>query len=198
MNLVRGWRPEYFVKSTFLTDAVVSRKQGIVAILLFHGADPEQICPQSLNLPWRDSFCAFDDAFIFQINGGITSMPWILCMEYGLERNKCMQMIICMALMWMPLVYQHWYTARAHARTPTMREHTSPRTHACPHRTVFMQAVCSNVPFSVRWLVRNRNANIHVKNSTHKKMQWSFPCRPTPRNCELHKTIKNQSMTNTI
>ena len=35
-----------------------------------------------------------------------------------------------------------------------------------------MQAVCSNMPFSVRWLVRNRNANIHVKNSTHKNAMF--------------------------
>ena len=30
-------------------------------------------------------------------------------------------------------------------------------------RTVLMHAVCSNMPFSVRWLVRNSIANIHVK-----------------------------------
>ena len=41
MNLLRAWRPEHFEESTFLTDAVASRKQEIVAILLFHGADPE-------------------------------------------------------------------------------------------------------------------------------------------------------------
>ena len=64
LNLLRVWRPEHFKESTFLTDAVASRKQVIVAILLFtnHGAYPEQICPQ------RGSFCGFDEAFIFQIS----------------------------------------------------------------------------------------------------------------------------------
>ena len=56
LNLLRVWRPEHFKESTFLTDAVASRKQVIVAILLF------TICPQ------RGSFCGFDEAFIFQIS----------------------------------------------------------------------------------------------------------------------------------
>ena len=67
MNLLHGWRPEYFEQSTFLTNAVISGKEDIVALLLFHGANPEQICPQ------RGSFCAFDEAFIFQISEAIPS-----------------------------------------------------------------------------------------------------------------------------
>ena len=62
MNLLRGWRPEYFEQSTFLTDAVISGKPEIVAVLLFHGADPEQVCPE------RHSSCAFEDAFTFELS----------------------------------------------------------------------------------------------------------------------------------
>ena len=54
-------------------------------------------------------------------------------------------------------------------------------------RTVLMHSVCAKLPFSVRWLIRNRNANIHVKNRENKKMTCSFPCRPMPRNGKLHK-----------
>ena len=47
---------------------MLSRKEEIVAILLFHGADPEQICPQ------RGPVCAFDDAFSFEISEGMPSV----------------------------------------------------------------------------------------------------------------------------
>ena len=47
-------------------------------------------------------------------------------MEEGLENNECMQMIICMAWMWMPLVSSD------------------------EKITALMYAVCSYMPFSVR------------------------------------------------
>ena len=37
-----------------------------------------------------------------------------------------------------------------------------------------MHSVCSNMPFSVRWLICNRNANIDVKNSENKKNALFF------------------------
>ena len=40
-KLLFGWRPGYFEKSTFLTDAVILGRAEIVAIPLFHWADPE-------------------------------------------------------------------------------------------------------------------------------------------------------------
>ena len=41
INLLHGWRPGYFEKSTFLTDAVILGRAEIVAIPLFHWADPQ-------------------------------------------------------------------------------------------------------------------------------------------------------------
>ena len=61
-KLLFGWRPGYFEKFTLLIDAVILRRVDIVAILLSHGADPEQIFLQ------RDSICAFDNALILKIS----------------------------------------------------------------------------------------------------------------------------------
>ena len=41
-----------------------------------------------------------------------------------------------------------------------------------------------------------RKEQLNKKNAMLFSMQGH--CRPMPRNCELHKTIKNQSMTNAI
>ena len=46
---------------------MISKKPEIVSNLLFHGADPEQVCPE------RYSSCAFDDAFTFEISEAIPS-----------------------------------------------------------------------------------------------------------------------------
>ena len=81
MNLLRGWRPEYFEQSTFLTDAVISGKPEIVAVLLFHGADPEQalVCPErhspcvvSRMHSHSESSCAFEDAFTCELSEPFT------------------------------------------------------------------------------------------------------------------------------
>ena len=145
MNLLRGWRPEHFEESTFLTDAVASGKQEIVAILLFHGADPEQICPQ------RGSFCAFDEAFAFEL-----SEP------FPPTRNNLFN-IMCTLLNTL-----HGRRAKAQQRYADdyLRGFDVDAFSIIAFdgkRTVMMHCVCANMPFSVRWLIRNRNANIQEK-----------------------------------
>ena len=172
MNLLSGWRPEYFEKSTFPTDAVVSRKPEIVVILLFHGADPGQGCPE------RNSSCAFDDAFTFELSDENPSM-----------RNNLFN-IMCALLSTL-----HGRQARAQQRYADDYLHgvdMDAFSIVCidGKRTVLMHFVCSNMPFSVRWLICNCNVNIQVKNSENKKMPCSFPCRPTQRNCKSHKTLR--------
>ena len=134
-------------QSTFLTDAAISKKPEIVSILLFHVVDPEQVCPE------RYSSCAFDDAFPFEISEAIPS-----------TRNNFFN-IMCTLL-----------NTLHGRRDRTQRRYADDYLHGFDvgafsvvsfegKRTFLMHSVCSNMPFSVRWLIRNRNANIHVKNS---------------------------------
>ena len=156
MNLLRGWRPEHFEESTFLTVAVASAKQEIVAILLFHGADPEQICPQ------RGSFCAFDEAFIFQISEAIPSrqnnffniMCTLLNTLHG-RRSRAERTYVD--------DYLHGFDVDAFSIVEFDGK-----------RTVLMDSVCATMPFCVRSLIRNCNANVHVKNRANTKNAMFF------------------------
>ena len=150
MNLLRGWRPEHFEESRFLTDAVASAKQEIVAILLFHGADPEQICPQ------RGSFCAFDEAFIFQISEAIPSrqnnffniMCTLLNTLHG-RRSRAERTYVD--------DYLHGFDVDAFSIVEFDGK-----------RTVLMDSVCASMPFCIRWLICNSNANVHVTGQIQK------------------------------
>ena len=151
MNLLRGWRPGHFEESTFLTDAVASRKLEIVAILLFHGADPEQICPR------RDSFCAFDEALAHKID------------EQPISRQNNLFNILCTLL-------NTWYGKRPRAQEMYPKDYlygfdvnAFSIVQFDGDKTVLMYCVRNNMPFCVRWLIRNRNANVHVKNKVNKK-----------------------------
>ena len=151
MNLLRAWRPEHFEESTFLTDAVASRKQEIVAILLFHGADPEQICPR------RGSACAFDEALAYELDEPFPPM-----------RNNLFY-ILCTLLNTL-----HGRRARAQRRYADdyLRCFDVDALSVVGFDgkiTVLMHCVCANMPFCVSWLICNRNANVHVKNRANKK-----------------------------
>ena len=158
MNLLRGWRPEHVEESTFLTDAVASKKPEIVAILLFHGADPEQICPQ------RGSFCAFDEAFTFQSSEAIPSrrnnffnIMCTLLNTFSGRRSRAERMYVD--------DYLHGFDVNAFSIVDFDGE-----------KTVLMQCVCANMPFCVRWLIRNRNANVHVKKNRANNKNAIFFC----------------------
>ena len=65
-------------------------------------------------------------------------------------------------------------------------------------RTVLMDSVCANMPFCVRWLICNRNANVHVKNKANKKNAIFFCMEAYAKKFLILQNHQESEMTNAI